>query len=211
MSRLCARQCCVPHLRFWHKQPDQDGDHRASTENRKRCPPCLGPKCGRRLDVEERREQRSDDEHRLEQAAGRSTPGADLDRAALKRTLDMLISEQGIAPHNVLVITCRSQKASAVYSRRTLGKHQLTAKLAARHERSVPMPIVTVRSAKGLEADVVILTELEGIERNAKRSNLLYVATSRAKHHLIVHRPRDTFLPRQPALATTLVTPNIAP
>lgn len=134
--------------------------------------------------------------------------GADRDRAALERTLDTLINQQGVAPHHILVVTCRSQKASAIYAGRTLGTHHLTAKLGSRDERAVP--VVTVRSAKGLEADVVILTELEGIERNAKRSNLLYVATSRAKHHLIVHSPRDAFLPRQPSLATSLVHPIIA-
>ena len=68
---------------------------------------------------------------------------------------------------------------------------------------------MTVRSAKGLEADVVILVELDGLDALKKRSHWLSIATSRAVSHLIVLAPVAAFLPRQPALAASLVHPLI--
>lgn len=66
-------------------------------------------------------------------------------------------------------------------------------------------------SAKSLEAQVVIVAELHGLDRDAKRSNYLYIATSRAKHHLLVLGTKSAFLPRQPALAASLIRPRITP
>jgi hypothetical protein len=68
-----------------------------------------------------------------------------------------------------------------------------------------------VCSAKGLEAQVVIVAELHGLDREAKRSNYLCVATSRAKHHLLVLGTRNAFVPRQPALVASLIRPRITP
>jgi ATP-dependent exoDNAse (exonuclease V) beta subunit len=51
--------------------------------------------------------------------------------------------------------------------------------------------ITTIRSAKGLESPVVIVTELDGLQAMrasspARCCHYLYIATSRAKHHLVV-------------------------
>ena len=44
----------------------------------------------------------------------------------------------------------------------------------------------TIFAFKGLERDVVILAEPDKIQSNAEREQLIYVALSRAKFHLII-------------------------
>jgi DNA helicase IV len=46
----------------------------------------------------------------------------------------------------------------------------------------------TVRRFKGLESEVVIITELDELNEKEKelKENLLYVSFSRAKNHLII-------------------------
>jgi UvrD-like helicase C-terminal domain len=126
---------------------------------------------------------------------------------ALERTLDTLIAQEGVTPREILVVTWRSKKASVLYGLRMVGRHQLTSELGTRNPKAVR--IVTVRSAKGLVAPVVIVAELHGLDRVGKRSHYLYVATSRAQHHLIVLASQDALLPQQPSLATTLLQPPI--
>jgi superfamily I DNA/RNA helicase len=111
--------------------------------------------------------------------------------------LDHLIDAEGIAPEDILVITCRSQKRSRWYTseNRQIGKHRLI----QRPEGGRPgrVALSTVRSAKGLERRVVILTELDGLDGASKREALLYVALSRAVHHLVVLGPEKALQPRR--------------
>jgi superfamily I DNA/RNA helicase len=126
---------------------------------------------------------------------------ADPEVIALQLALDHLVDAEGILPEEILVITCRSQKHSRWYSaeQRQIGKHRLI----QRPEGGRPgrVALSTVRSAKGLERKVVILTELDGLDETARdhtrRDTLLYVAISRAVHHLVVLGPEKALQPRK--------------
>ncbi|MFN2114093.1 MAG: NERD domain-containing protein [Anaerolineae bacterium] len=49
----------------------------------------------------------------------------------------------------------------------------------------------TIHGFKGCESDVVVLLEADGWQEERARDALMYVATSRARHHLIVALPDD--------------------
>ena len=57
------------------------------------------------------------------------------------------------------------------------------------------MALTTIRSAKGLEAPIVILTELDGIANDPKKTQKLYTAISRAQHQLIILASPAEILP----------------
>jgi superfamily I DNA and RNA helicase len=120
-----------------------------------------------------------------------------LDRevVALRLALDHLVDAEGILPEDILVITCRSQRRSRWYTveHRQVGAHRLI----QRPEGGRPgrVALSTVRSAKGLERKVIVLTELDGLDGAAKRDTLLYVALSRAVHHLVVLGPEKAMQP----------------
>lgn len=70
--------------------------------------------------------------------------------------------------------------------------------------------MVTIRSVKGLESPVIIIAEVEKlakmrVDNPELYSRYMYIATSRAKNHLIVLNSRVDTLPLQPALSTTLL------
>jgi hypothetical protein len=121
----------------------------------------------------------------------------DVEVTALRLALDHLVGADGILPEEILVITCRSQRRSRWYTaeNRRIGAHRLI----QRPEGGRPgrVALSTVRSAKGLERKVVILTELDGLEGAARRDALLYVALSRAVHHLVVLGPEKALQPRK--------------
>jgi hypothetical protein len=144
---------------------------------------------------------------RSSEAAGRP-PDAPMDGAktalerdaevhGLRLALDHLVEAEGILPEDILVITCRSQRRSRWYvaEGRQIGVHRLI----QRPEGGRPgrVALSTVRSAKGLERKVVILTELDGLEGVPKRDALLYIALSRAVHHLVVLGPEKALQPRK--------------
>lgn len=112
---------------------------------------------------------------------------------ALLAALDEITGEAGeVRPEDILVITCRSTQNSQWRDWKQLGNHTL------RQITLSPQPdkinLSTIRTAKGLESNVVILVELDGLrsEAAATRNTLLYVAISRARHHLIVlGTPKD--------------------
>ncbi len=114
-------------------------------------------------------------------------------QAALHDVLTRLIAREGIAPGAILLITCRSDKASRWRQWRAalpdIPLRPLTQlrRLPA-EERDRYVTLSTIRAAKGLERDIVILVEPDGVaqEPPARHDKLLYVAISRARHHLIV-------------------------
>lgn len=127
--------------------------------------------------------------------------------ALLAQTLaDLFEGEGGLRPEDVLVISCRAETKSHYYraEHRVVGKHTLH--WLRRGERDGYVPLATIRSAKGLEYKVVILIELDGLREESKREGLLYVAVSRAMHHLIVFGSEEELLgSRQPSLWEGLV------
>ncbi len=128
----------------------------------------------------------------------------DAEGQGLRLALDHLVEAEGILPEDILVITCRSQRRSRWYSaeNRQIGKHRLI----QRPEGGRPgrVALSTVRSAKGLERKVVILTELDGLEGAPKRDTLLYIALSRAVHHLVVLGPEKALQPRKPGVLAVI-------
>jgi hypothetical protein len=109
--------------------------------------------------------------------------------------------DNGISAESIMIISCRAK--SSRYEERVsrLGNWNSDRFPAIKIRSISPKSLTksgyanfsTVRSAKGLEFDIVILVELDGLEHeNRKRRNkLLYTAVSRAKHHLIVLGSRE--------------------
>ncbi len=131
-----------------------------------------------------------------EQCKPRAEFAGDYEKEALAQTLDRLIGEEKVAPEDILIITCRSRMKSRWLHQRQLGRHKLT----WQSDKMMPghVALSLVRSAKGLERKVVILSELDGLEgiTRPRRDNLLYIAISRAMFHLIVLGTEDTLTPR---------------
>ncbi len=101
---------------------------------------------------------------------------------------------EGIAPESILVISGMAQ-ASHVEGRTSQYKswdqkkiYQLAIISPNNIRPEGKIGFSTIRAAKGLENDIVILVEMEGIkhEKIKRRKNLLYTALSRAKVRLII-------------------------
>ena len=101
----------------------------------------------------------------------------------VRKLLHRYVNEEGIPPEKIAVLTGRSLKRSAVKKAGKLGNHELIQLGNKRKPNSVM--ISTLHRFKGLEADVVIVCD---IDRSSKRFDPkeLYVAASRAKHVLAV-------------------------
>jgi len=102
--------------------------------------------------------------------------------AELRRLLHRLVAEQHVLPSEILILTPKNSASSCWKEGKRMGNLSLT-------WRSPPGPACVLCSSipafKGLESAVVILTELERM-RPAVRDEQLYVATSRARSHLVV-------------------------
>jgi hypothetical protein len=126
--------------------------------------------------------------------AATQAPNPDLaTQTLLHDTLARLIGQEGIAPGAIMIITARTNAASQWKQWRTaftdIPLRPLTQwRQTPAEERDGYVKIATIRAAKGLESDVVILVEPDGVaqEAPARHDKLLYVALSRARHHLIV-------------------------
>lgn len=133
--------------------------------------------------------------------------GEDEEVAALRQSLDRLIKLEGYAPENILVISCRPKQPSSInqasrwVSRVEIGTH----KLAWQTERTPGhVSVATIRMAKGLERQVVVLTELDGVAHDTRRNVLLYTALGRATSHLVVHGSEEELMnPVKTDAATT--------
>jgi hypothetical protein len=135
-------------------------------------------------------------------------PGEDPEETAMRKALDSLIEVEGIAPEDILIITCRPQKskvqqASHWYARGdefTLGDY--TIRRGAASIRGT-IALSTARAARGVERLAVILCELEGLSAASStyRDKLLYAAISRAKHQIVILSSEEELLGQAPALA----------
>jgi hypothetical protein len=101
---------------------------------------------------------------------------------ALADILGMLEDEQ-VSLSDIVILSPLSDGKSCWSHRMDIGDYVLhrTGKIKGKRVR-----LSTIHSFKGLESKVVILTELEHLDDDADRRQLLYVALSRARHHLIV-------------------------
>lgn len=122
---------------------------------------------------------------------------------ALEMVLDHLVDDEGMSPRDIVVVIGRTQRASKLYRCPSLGKHRLSNNTAIKDPSVIR--VTTVRAVKGLESPVVVMAELDGILKaraaNPKLySRYMYIATSRAMHHLMVLGTPEEILPLQLAL-----------
>jgi hypothetical protein len=102
--------------------------------------------------------------------------------AELRKLLYRLVAEERVLPGEITILTPRSSASSCWKEGRRLGNLSLT-------WQSPPPPAsifcASIPAFKGLESAVVILTELHTMRPDV-RDEQLYVATSRARTHLVV-------------------------
>lgn len=114
----------------------------------------------------------------------------------IRRVLARLIDEEGISPEQIVVLTPSSKARSTLKDGTRLNGTTLS-------WQASPAPgeirVSTIHAFKGLEADIVILTETDRLDSMRNGRQLCYVATSRARHHLIVigDLPAPLFLPTE--------------
>ena len=101
--------------------------------------------------------------------------------AALRREI-IELRDQGISPSQIVVLTPRSSRHSDFREGTDVG-HGL--RLTWGRPNSQQVAIRNIYAYKGLEADVAIVVETYHVHRE-KVSQVLYVAFSRARHHLVV-------------------------
>lgn len=100
---------------------------------------------------------------------------------ALRGAVHNLIAEEGIALDQVVVLSTRGPKTSALPEGAKVGNATLTWGEAGPKQ----LRVRSVHTFKGLESPIVILAEPERAHASS-RDALLYVALSRAQHHVIV-------------------------
>ncbi len=99
----------------------------------------------------------------------------------LRRVLQRICGDGGVKPEDVVILTGRSPKNSHVWNGAAdLAPIRLT-------DRAEPgcVRVVGVNAFKGMEAPVVILTELNHLAPQKARQ-MHYIGASRAVHHLVV-------------------------
>jgi hypothetical protein len=103
--------------------------------------------------------------------------------ATVGAVLERLLHLEGIGAGQVVVLTPNSARRSRLKPGDRVGEFTLTWDLAPTGDE---IRVSGVHAFKGLESDVVILAEPEHFGRQRYADELMYVALSRAKHHLIV-------------------------
>ncbi len=112
-----------------------------------------------------------------------NVPREDAEIAALTATLDTLVAEE-VDERDILLITCRSNFRTRFGNLESVGNHTLR-KIRLK-EKVGAIKVASIRTAIGLESNVVIIAELDGLVEDRSRSRLIYTAVSRARNHLIV-------------------------
>lgn len=100
---------------------------------------------------------------------------------ALRRVLMDLVGREGVRPEDIVVLTGRR----ASESRALRVPQPVAGCLLSADEQPGAIQVRSIQSFKGLEAPVVILTELDGHPPQRAR-RLYYVGASRATGHLVV-------------------------
>jgi UvrD-like helicase C-terminal domain/AAA domain len=115
--------------------------------------------------------------------AVRLTGASGLERV-IGRCLHRLIRDEEIPPGKIAVLTGRSPERSGLGNHDRIGAFRVRS--AARVDPQDPrVALDTIWRFKGLERQVVILTELDDLKPE-ERDRLLYVGVSRARAHLVV-------------------------
>ncbi|MFZ4815916.1 MAG: winged helix-turn-helix domain-containing protein [Phototrophicaceae bacterium] len=104
-------------------------------------------------------------------------------KRALQNTLHRLVNEEGIPAKDIVVLTPVAEGRSQWKVNDMLGNFIVTWDMQT--EMPLAARISTIQRFKGLEAAVVILTELGQLPDDT-RDTLLYIGLSRARNHVIV-------------------------
>lgn len=112
---------------------------------------------------------------------------------ALLSLLHELIEDEHVPASEIAVLTPFSQRTSQLKAESLLPTGEITLRWSDQAEGTNQVRLETIYSFKGLERPVVILTEVERwLAHDASslaRARLLYVACSRAQHHLLILLP----------------------
>lgn len=99
----------------------------------------------------------------------------------LRRVLHRLIVEEEVDIEDVVILSPYGDSKSCLAPNLKLGRFELTKDWAVEHNQ---IYYSTIHSFKGLESPIVILIEVDALRHNV--NELMYVACSRARHHLII-------------------------
>ncbi|MBY0552605.1 MAG: NERD domain-containing protein [Candidatus Obscuribacterales bacterium] len=111
--------------------------------------------------------------------------------AKLNKVMNRLIVDEQIRPSDVVVLTPRRLDRSRLF---TLNLEKVKLTKSTEPVRGQSIACSTIHGFKGLESDVVVITELEDDLLKWKRedlSSLLYTGMSRARSHLIILSSKD--------------------
>ncbi len=106
----------------------------------------------------------------------------------LRRMLHKLIVEEEVLAEDIVILTPFSESKSCLNQERRYGRFQLTTNWDIGMNE---VYYTTIHSFKGLESPIIILTEVEPTLQHAV-AELMYVACSRARHHLIIIGHKDS-------------------
>lgn len=104
-------------------------------------------------------------------------------RRTLQRLLHRFVSEEGIRPEEIVILTAASDRRSQWKQDDMLGNFILSWHLDTEMEMAIR--VCSIFTYKGLETAVVILTELDQAREDI-RDQLIYVGLSRARHQVVV-------------------------
>jgi len=112
-------------------------------------------------------------------------PTAQAERKALQALLQQLTQVEHIPLDDMVLLSPVSKERSYFPDGFRLGVFHLNWQLGGPPQRNA-LTCCSIYAFKGLERAVVILAELDKIQHPAEREQLIYVAFSRAKQHLIL-------------------------
>lgn len=114
-------------------------------------------------------------------------PNPDDEPGKLAELLKRLVNSEGIAPESIVALTPCGLSRTRYPAGKRLASFTVRRDFSSKRN-SREIDFSTIHAFKGLEADVVILAELDGIQK-WHRDQLMYIGTSRAKHHLVMLEP----------------------
>jgi hypothetical protein len=109
----------------------------------------------------------------------------------IRSKVNQLVFQENINVDNIVILTPKSVNNSAL---KQLNIQNISFCTFSDYPKENSIRIDTVRRFKGLESDVVILTETDEVDMKDLdlKNSLLYVGMSRAKNHLIIVPSSDT-------------------
>jgi archaellum biogenesis ATPase FlaH len=102
----------------------------------------------------------------------------------LESRLEKLISTEKIRRKDITILSLKPWESSVV-------SHITTEKIKDYSSSSIDITFSIVRRVKGLENEVIILTDIESYEGGEKIKEHLYVAMSRARSYLIIFESKN--------------------